>query len=363
MEYNIGQAVTIFIEGITDPDGVVQDPATLQLTVVKPDGTPTVYAIGDLVHVGLGSYKLLVTPAAGESGEWQWEFVTTDPDTSDSGSFTVRRSIVAGGTQPLIGGTCSPWAEPGDVHSGPASTYDFDIGLLEDGLQFASDVLYDLTRRQWPGECQETVRPCGYATGRMVPQQDPVSGYMARGWCGCNRSRDCGCARLSEYRLPGYPVTSILGVKIDGTTVDRARYRLDDNRWLVYLPADGEARRGWPCCQRLDLADTEADTWSVTYTYGLGPPVGGRISAARLGAELAVLWSGNTAACALSPNVTSVSRQGVSKAMRAMVDAIKEGGTGLPDVDMWVGAVLAGISRKAASVHRPGKPNAARRSR
>lgn len=232
--------------------------------------------------------------------------------------------------------TCEPWATVADVGA-PCNTYETDMAALEDALVIASDVLYNLTGRQWPGECETTVRPCGY--------RRPDS-------CGCLHSRTCNCARPRDLTLPG-PVVSVEAVKIDGVTLDPARYRVDDHKHLVYLPeSDSAERQGWPCCQRLDLPDTEDDTWSVTYVFGGAPPPGGTSAAASLGCQLALAATGNSA-CKLPKRVTSLVRQGTTVAVLDPLTLFKDGMTGLADVDLWVTSVMLGAKRRRASVWRP----------
>lgn len=239
-------------------------------------------------------------------------------------------------------GTCSPWAETGDVCA-PCNAYDFDEALLVDTIQMASDILFDLTGRAWPGECTDVIRPCGYRRGDS---------------CGCLDSKVCGCRRLSQLELPGRPVAEVEAVKIDGVVVDPARYRVDDHRWLVYLPeSDSAERQGWPCCQRLDLADTAEDTWSVTYVHGQAPPTGGRVAAASYGCQLALACDPGTStgACRLPKRVTSITRQGVSMAVLDPMTLVQDGLTGLSEVDGWVASVWRGRSRRQAQVWAPGQ--------
>ena len=237
--------------------------------------------------------------------------------------------------------TCEPWATIADVPS-PCDDYAFDTALLEDALQMASDVLFGFTGRQWPGQCSATIRPCGHRTDE---------------WCGCLRSDTCSCSRLSELQLPGTVVT-VDEVKIDGDVLDAARYRVDDYRYLVFLPESNTAElQGWPCCQRLDYADTEEDTWSVTYTYGQDPPVGGIRSAASLACQLALGWQPETVdQCRLPQRVTSYARQGVTLAVLDPLTLFADGLTGLSDVDLWVQSVRLGAARRRASVFVPGQP-------
>lgn len=237
-------------------------------------------------------------------------------------------------------GTCEPWATDADVGS-PCDDYSFDPTLLADALQIASDVLYEFTGRQWPGTCSTTIRPCGY--------RQPDS-------CGCLSSATCACKALSEITLPGV-VAAVTEVKIDGAAISSDRYRVDDWRHLVYLPeSDSATRQGWPCCQRLDRADTEEDTWSITYQYGQDPPTGGVRAAAVLGCQLAVAFQPETIGeCRLPKRVTSITRQGVSMTMLDPLTLFDDGKTGLEEVDLWVASIRLGARRRRAKVLVPGQ--------
>jgi len=252
-------------------------------------------------------------------------------------------------------GVCAPWAVAADVTTGPCSSAEAPAGftnaMLDAGLQVASDVLFHLTGRAWPGVCSATVRPCGYRS----PVPWTVRGT---GWCGCNTSQDCACGGLSEILLPGRPIVSITQVKIDGAVLASARYRIDDYRSLVYLPeSDSAIRQGWPCCQRLDLADSALDTWSVSYTFGTSPPVGGVMAAKSLGCELALAMSPETVGmCRLPKRITSITRQGVSLAILDPLTLFADGLTGIPEVDLWVSSVRFGRANRPSGVVVPGRP-------
>lgn len=241
--------------------------------------------------------------------------------------------------------TCTPWAEVGDVCA-PCNDYEFDVDDLDDWLQMATDFLYDVTRRRWPGLCSAVVRPCA----RELTD------------CACNawHAGQCGCRRVSQVDLqPHGRVQAIDSVTIDGATLDPARYRLDERRWLVYLPESPSSHpRGWPLHQRLDLPLTADQTWSIAYTYGTAPPIGGVKAAAALGCELALsCHSDPTVAsrCRLPKAVTNVSRQGVTIA-KANPSALFPGGvTGIQVVDLWVAGVNIGSTRRPATVFRPGQ--------
>lgn len=256
-------------------------------------------------------------------------------------------------------GVCAPWAVAADVTTGPCSTAEAPAGfttpMLDAGLQVASDVLFNLTGRAWPGVCSATVRPC---------MDRPAVPWTVRGAAlsGCGNSGRCACGGLSEILLPGRPIVSITKVKIDGVVISSLRYRVDDFRYLVYLPeSDSAERQGWPCSQRLDLADTEPDTWSVAYTFGSAPPYGGVMAAKALGCELALAMSPETVGmCRLPKRITSITRQGVSLAILDPLTLFADGLTGLPEVDLWVSSIRVGRARRPSGVVVPGSPGRGR---
>jgi len=232
---------------------------------------------------------------------------------------------------------CQPWASLVDVC---APCNEMDSTLLEQSLAWASDILYDLTGRQWGGECPDTVWP---GTDSCA-----APGYLPR-------------SRRRGVKLPGYPVVGVDSVTIDGVEVNPARYRVEDRRWLVYLPAAGETRGGWPSGQASGVVDGQPGTWSVTYRFGLAPPVGGRLAAAALGCQLALSCSPDSEGeCRLPQRVTSITRQGISLAVLDPLTLFVDGLTGLPEVDLWVQSVRLGRARRSASLMVPGRRAVAR---
>lgn len=221
--------------------------------------------------------------------------------------------------------TCAPWATSGDVCA-PCVDNDDVSAVIDDQLQVASDILFLLSGRRWPGVCSDTVRPCARPR--------------------CHGSISCSCGGLSTVVL-GPNLVAVSQVKVDGEVLSDALYRVDTaHDELVRLPDANGSRVSWPCCQRLDLADTEDDTFSVTYTYGAEPPVGGVKAAAELACELALSCTGGT--CRLPKRVQTVTRQGVTVALIDSLDLFERGMTGLPSVDLWLKSVNPnGLSRRA----------------
>lgn len=222
-----------------------------------------------------------------------------------------------------LGPLCALWAVPDDV-CGPT---ELDGELLARWLGVASSNLYNLTGRQWPGECTDTWYPAAGDCAPLVRRGVPAKRTNA-----------------DRLGLPGYPVVGIEEVVIDGVAVDPARYRVEDYRWLVWVPEDGGAR-SWP----------RAEGWSVTYQFGTGPPPGGRQAAAALGFQLALSCDPDAGECRLPQRVQSITRQGISMAILDPLTLFPDGMTGLPEVDTWVAAVRLGAARRPGLLWIPGR--------
>lgn len=203
---------------------------------------------------------------------------------------------------------CTAWVSGDDVADccsvASTSGFEFDAVAIQ-----ASDLLFELSGRLFPGLCSKTVRPpcdscwCGYqvlSRGHVVGPWD---------WGGWYPDYLCGTCLIncqpSMVKLSGYPVREITEVKIDGVAIAATEYRLDKMRWLVRTDDNR-----WPLTQDLTLADTEDGTWSVSYTYGADPPAAGIAAAAQLGCELYKACNGEQ--CALPKGTTRVTRQGVT---------------------------------------------------
>lgn len=257
---------------------------------------------------------------------------------------------------------CAPWATVDDLCA-PCDGYTFDADLMAGALRTASRILWNLTGRQWPGVCTTVARPCAHD---RVPASYRLPGGTWPWWNHAHLAAPGTCSGscgLSEVVLPGYPVASVEQVLIDGEVLASARYRLDERRRLVYLPESASAeRQGWPCCQQLDLADTEPDTWSVTYSYGQAPPTGGVEAAASLACQLALACRPELAStgCRLPKRVTSVARQGTTVTVLDSLELWNEGRTGLPEVDLWLASEQIGPGRRGAAVIVPDRARRAR---
>lgn len=233
--------------------------------------------------------------------------------------------VIADPSTSASGLTCAPWATSGDICDPCIDNTDVE-DVLDTSLQVASDILFLLSGRRWPGTCEATIRPCAR----------PV----------CGSGYGCSCSGLSVIKL-GPDLQAVSQVKLDGTVlVEGTDYRVDTYEdELVKLRANG--KNAWPCCQRMDLPDTEQQTFSVAYTYGTAPPAGGVRAAADLACQLALACSGGK--CALpKETVQSITRQGITIAMVDRSQLFAKGLTGLSDVDLWLTSVNPnGLSRRA----------------
>lgn len=207
------------------------------------------------------------------------------------------------------------------------------------------------------GGCPVTVRPCMSGCERRTWRTFPVQGgggdgpwfpVLASGeWlnigCGCGGGGGCSCSRVCEVRLQG-PVGAVTEVKLDGSVLDPSAYRLDPGGRLVRV--DGDC---WPLCQNMSAPDTEAGTWSVTYTAGLPVDGLGAWVAGIMAGEYVKVCSGGN--CRLPNNITKVVRDGVE--MTLGLGSFPGNLTGIQEVDNWVARWNPGGLRAPSVVWSP----------
>lgn len=270
-------------------------------------------------------------------------------------------------------GTLAPWATPEDVCE-PCNNATINPDLLLRSLQAASDILFNLSGRQYAGVGQDTVRPCSRCV--EVDHGRPVRSYQmwpgVYGWSGpdgwgswdpswgsclCNRTETPGCGfSLSEIGLGVYPLVGIVQVLIDGVVVDPTTYRIDNNRTLVRLadPARNWANDGWPQCQRDDRPSSAPGTFEVTIEYGVAPPVAGVSAAAELGCQLALSQAPKTlSSCRLPQRVTNIVRNGLSAVVLDPMVFLDKGRTGLFLCDLFLTASNPHHLLRRATVSTP----------
>jgi hypothetical protein len=262
-------------------------------------------------------------------------------------------------------GPCVAWVDGDDVALCCNADYGSNAAVLDTVALEASMVLYEISGRQFPGQCEQTVRPCrqpcgcwGQPSSGIGPWFWPTAAWgYAPGWYWYNDCGDrLGCRPMSRVKLAGYPVTAIQEVKIDGVVLDpldangNPNYRLDEWQWLTRMddPGPPVAPRRWPGCQNLSLDDAEPGTFAVSYGYGVDPPQIGKDAAAELACELFKACSAQ--ACAVPANAVKIQRQGIQierDVLIAFLDPKKP--SGLTHLDLFVAAYNAArISRRPA---------------
>lgn len=208
----------------------------------------------------------------------------------------------------------------------------------------ASMLLYQLSGRKYPGlatttEFYERPEDCsGYRLDRVIQTaQSYATGY--------------GCLHhpRRRLRLRRRPVRSVTELRVspddDRRLVDPSEYQVVDRTYLRALPG-----ASWsPCTQDLE----------VTYTSGAQVPEAGLRAARVLGNELLKARTGDSS-CQLPDRVTSLSRQGVSFTILDPQDFLKEGRTGLYEVDLFLASANPDKARKRAKVFSPDLPRAGR---
>lgn len=238
-----------------------------------------------------------------------------------------------------VQGPCAAWITGADVlacHPEVGS----DPSVFDDAAVAASQLLFEFSGRQFNGGCEDTVRPCSggcgcwgaiYAAGvnpmwwwGPYPAGGNAWGWFPGAGASAEGARGCGCGVLSRAKLSGYPVTAVTEVKIGGVVLperdpdtDALNWRLDGWRWLTRMadpndanPDAGPIARFWPACQNLALADDQPATWSVTYEYGVAPPLPGVLAAVQLAWEIYQQCAGGE--CKLPNGATKITRQGIT---------------------------------------------------
>lgn len=221
---------------------------------------------------------------------------------------------------------------------------EYEPALQEQAFEWAKTILWAATARQF-GLCSTTIRPCGRvcsggaAAGWYWDGYGTWTPYIWNGnWhnCWCGEGPGClNCDPDCQVYLPG-PVYSVTSVQVDGAALPITgadgtyNYFVLDQQWLVR--ADTESC--WPECSNQSLPPGHPDAFEVTYQRGLAVPTPLANAVGALACEYAKACVG--APCRLPTRVSSVSRQGVSVNMVAIEDVLKNGLTGLWEVDMLI---------------------------
>lgn len=342
---------------IQDNTGTVvfgpSDPGIIELEIA---GQPT------------GNYSVILT-APGDLGQYSILWSNDGSFDPNAGGATddlvVLTAADAAGQLPPIPsdgddgplyGPCTSWVTTDEISDccdlPESSNPDTLVPVLEMAAASASQLLFELSGRQFSGICQKTVRPCrtGCTCNWQILSRGHVVAPEWRGdawWC---EGTPCGCSSVSRVKLSGYPVRDIVEVLIDGVSVDPGEYRLDERRFLIRMNG---AR--WPACQDMSVANDEAGAFVVTYTHGQSPPRMGRDAAAQLACEI---WKScaNVDGCALPAGARRITRQGIT--IDSTYFSRGDDGawrTGMPFVDAFLTAVNPHGIRRRPTFWAPGE--------
>lgn len=364
---------TTFESGVTGLVGVVS------LMVIDNDGgVVTAASSAGIIETPAGS-GIYAAERTAPATVGQYTVVWSIDGTFADGTVSIEDMLVSDATAeplaplpPVAGGglqegPCSAWTTDDDVLACcTAEVGSGDLENLDNAIEQASYILWRISGRRFSGSCQKTVRPCAtlgcgfqvLSRGHIVWPAEGSWGWQGGGWA-WPMFGGCGCQPLDRVVLDGYPVRAIVEVKIDGVSVPETdNWRLDRHRLLTRIAdVDGNPQR-WPGCQRLDLADTEVGTFSVTYTYGQDPPPDGQAAAAELACEIFKGCSGSE--CSLPARVIRETRQGVTiDFMAALGWLTPPDGTGLKTglamVDAFVNSVNPKGLKRRPMIITPGR--------
>ena len=279
-------------------------------------------------------------------------------------------------------GVCGDWITPADVQACCSGLADPPNATeLQQAVDMATNILFRLSGRQYPGICSRTVRPCygdGCGCGGDAWLQWPMGGWTyslwnaaAGGWAFPNQpyridgewfdfnSCCAGQCNLPSVLLP-MPVGSVTQVVIDGEIFDPTLYGVEQYRRLVRF--DGLQ---WPCTQNravcsapYGLAPNDGSkdgTWQVTYSYGRIPDQSGLSATARFACEIAKFMC-NADGCVLPQRLQTVTREGISMSFADPLTFLDEGGrVGIYEVDLWLASVNPGKIPRRSTVRRMDK--------
>lgn len=321
---DIGETIPV-VTRWWDGDGAPIEPSAITLTIAKPDGTTVTKTKADL------------TPASSTTPASVLDIWSIDLIGDIAGLWRIHATATLAGDAAvpqdfmvLVGveeqtGPCGQWASWDDVARCGGNVPELDAAQQDIMLDQATEILYLLSGRKYPGICTATRALC-YACQSCAPAI-------------------CSCDPYPSVDLGGrYPVWAAWDVTLDGVLLDASAYEVRGRRWLVRT--DGQT---WPLGMNWSASDPDA--FSVTWAYGRQPPLSGRLAAARYALEQAKLCVGLP--CGINPqSATNVNREGLTYTVLDVDGVIADGRTGLSSVDAWLVAD-AQTSKAAPHMYHP----------
>lgn len=213
-------------------------------------------------------------------------------------------------------------------------------------MDYATYIVWAATGRQF-GLCNVTVRPCGKKVNNP-PGGWYWDGYgtwipyiWAGGWynaCACGAGPGmCSCDPQCFAYLPG-PVYAVNTVQVNGSMIPVSgsdgtfNYWVLEQQWLVRT----DTTQCWPACgdQNVSPGKTSTSSFEVNYVRGVPPPSPLAAATGTLALEYAKACVG--APCRLPSRAQSIARQGVSVTMVNIEDVLKNGLTGIWELDQLI---------------------------
>lgn len=219
---------------------------------------------------------------------------------------------------------------------------------LDDAIISASECLYALSGRKFPGIKQSVVRPV--ARLEQSPEFATNLPWPMNSWGFCCGGIHATCYAPRFIGLGRSPIVSIEEITIGGDVVDPINYRVDDQKWLMKT----DCCSGWPTCG--DCGD-----FIVSFTFGQNPPQMGKDAALVMSAEIYRAMTPGVSQCKLPARLTSITRQGVSFAVIDPMDFLNNGLTGVYQIDMFINAFNPARQIRKPLVWSPDMVNTAKR--
>jgi hypothetical protein len=202
-------------------------------------------------------------------------------------------------------------------------------GVLDSIAERASEVMYVLTGRQFPGSCTTTRRPV--RRGPCWPLRGPFD-LLASGGRPDDDIPLWYSPRDIEVRIDGELFTD--WVLVDGWKLRRT----DGNRW--------------PASNDLSLDASEPGTFEITWAFG--PPTPGIVVAGAL--ELGVQFEQEIvgdARCKLPPGSTSLARQGQTVQIDRDIERVRQAGPAIQSIMVATAAFNPSNARTPPDVWSP----------
>lgn len=190
-----------------------------------------------------------------------------------------------------------------------------DDPRITDAIDDASLVMFYLTGKQFAGTCEVTTRPPCHA-----------------GTC------TCGCSPF-QVDLGYWPVTSLVSVRYEGEVYEdaalEAMFHINDYRFIARN--DGEpfvSGNQWAIAGSAEDNADNGYVFEVTLQHGLKVPRLLTRATKALAAQFLAACCNDGRPCKLPERVTAVTRQGVSMDIASATDLLRDGKTGIYEVDL-----------------------------